>query len=278
MHQPETYGETNSTPREGAALALKKYGHLIQWRKDNQDTVMDIGCGPANVLVDLILPVIEGKFSTIYAVDLSPKMIQFCLEKYSQMEKIKFMVLDILKDDRDFVNKYGQVDHVLSTYALHWMVDQPKGFQNIFNLIKPGGDLFSIHIISSRYFNVLNYMDQNEKWSPYFDNLKQYVPFTQNSDDPERDIKDMLSNIGFVDIFTEVVHQVATKDVEGMLALLKGISAQMDRIPEERQMEYIRDCFEYGVANDFVEVTESGEVNIALDVVILYAKKPEMKK
>lgn len=278
MHQPEIYDLNNKPPREGTAMALRKYSHLIKWRGDNQDTVMDIGCGSGNVLLGLILPVIRGKFSIIYGTDLSEKMIEFCKKQYSGMENMKFIVMDILKDNSDFVNTYGQMDHVFSTYAIHWLPDQPKGFDNIFNLLKPGGDLFSVHLLSSPYFDILKHMDQNEKWSPYFDNLTQFVPFTQDSKQPEEDLRKVLENKGFTDVFTEVFNQeVLLDNYQQLLLFLKGVIGQIDRIPEERQMEYVKDFFRYGLKNGIFECKVSGEAIMSANVVILYAKRPELQ-
>lgn len=55
MHEPEIFERVNKGTRDGATKALKMVGHLIRWTPD--DTILDVGCGPGDVLLDVILPV-----------------------------------------------------------------------------------------------------------------------------------------------------------------------------------------------------------------------------
>lgn len=274
MHEPEIFVDRNKPSTEGSAFALKKHGHLINWSEDNKDTLLDIGCGPGNVLVDVFLPSFQGKFSIIYGTDVSENMIDYARKKYSKMENLQFMTLDIMAEVSDFVDEYGQVDHVLSTYVIQWLPDHPKGYTNIFNLLKPGGDFFSVHLLSSPYYDIFKHMDQNEKWSMYLDNLKGRIPFTHDSSEPENDLKKVLERVGFREIFMDVFNQDAVMDnYDEMIMFMKSILVQIDRIPAEKQMDYAKDFVDYGLASGAMEKRTSGEVAFPMKIVILYARK-----
>lgn len=274
MHRPEIFAKMNKPTREGTAMALEKYGHLIQWGPENQDTLIDIGCGPGNVLMDVILPVFKGKYSLAYGTDLSEKMIEYCNEQYANAEKVKFQVLNI-QEESDFQEKYGQLDHALSSFVMHWLPDQPKGLRNIFKLLKPGGDFFTVHNLSSSVYEILKYMDGNEKWNRYFDNLTQYIPFSQASTQPEEDLRDMMKEAGFVDIMVDVVHQDMVKEsYEDLKTMFTSTMRQLDRIPEELRADYIQEYIDYGFEKDLIKVRPSGEVTFSFNLFIAYGRKP----
>lgn len=278
MHQPEIYEKMDQPAREGIALALNKYGHLIRWREDNQDTVMDVGCGPGKVLIDVIRPLIEGKYSMLYGTDLSKKMIECCKNRYSEVKNLKFLVWDVMKES-DFVMDCGPLDHAISSYVMHWVPDQGRGLRNIFNLLKPGGDFFTTHIHSSVVYNVLGYMETNAKWGHYFDNLSQFIPYSQTSPQPEADLRALMAKAGFVDILVDVVVQDQVMENYAALVLFfSGIIMQVDRVPADRRQEYVREFVDYGISKGLFKVLPSGEVSFYSKVFIAYGRKPESDK
>lgn len=275
MYQPDIYERLNRAVIVETTRVYKEYGHLIKWREDSLDSIMDIGCGPGNVLINVILPNFKGKYAMVYGSDISEKMIEFCNQKYKS-EMLNFLTMDIMEDTEKFVEKYGQLDHVVSSYALHWLSNQPKGIRNIYNLLKPGGDFFSIHIQSSVLYEIMAYMDKNKKWCKYFDKLTECIPFSQNSTQPERDFFEILENNGFTDIMVEIAHQdVVLNDYDDMVAFLGTIVCQVDRIPEDKRREYIKDFLDYGLDNGLITTLPSGEVSYAIQLYISYATKME---
>lgn len=274
MHQPEIFEKMNKPTRDGATLALQKYGHLIEWGSDNQDTIIDIGTGPGNVLMGIILPFFDGKFSKAFGTDVTEEMVGHCKKKYASEKNVEFLVLDILGDD-DFAKKHGEVNHAVSTFVIHWLPDQPKGLRNIFNLLKPGGDFFTVHNHSSSSYEILKYMDKNEKWNKYFDNITQYIPFSQLSEQPEKDLRDMMEAAGFVDVMIDVVYQDMVKDsYDDMKTLISSTLRQIDRVPKELRMEYVTEYIDYGIEKGHFRVRPSGEVTLTFNLFIAYGKKP----
>lgn len=257
-------------------MVLNKYGHLLKWSSDNQDTVMDVGCGPGNVLFNVILPVFQGKYSMAYGTDVSTDMIDFCQRNYAEQENLKFLVLDIEGCCDYFERKYGRLDHIVSTYALHWLTSQPKGFRNIYNLLKPGGDFLSLHIQSSTLYDIMAHMDQHHKWSQYFDHLADCIPLSQNSTRPEQELRDILINNGFEDVMVDVVYQdVVMDNYETMMAFLGGIVCQVERVPKEERMDYIQEFMDYGIGKGLIKTRSSGELSYPIYLYLAYGSKRE---
>lgn len=277
MHEPEIFAKNNKGSLNGTASALDKIGHLIQWKADHSDTVLDIGCGPGNVLMDVVLPRFKGKYKQVYAIDLSEKMIEFANNKYSGVDSnVKFLKLDIVENADELLRECGHVDHVVSSFVIHWIPDQDTALKNIFKVLKPGGDFFTVHCRDSTLFNFYEFMDKNEKWNEYFDNLKAFVPASHTAKQPEQDLRNHLAQCGFSDVFVDFIpYEIKMDNGEAMKVLFSSGLAQIHSIPEDRRREYVDDVFEYGIEHKLLTVHPSGEVSMPFNLFIAYGRKAE---
>lgn len=275
MHEPEIFEKLNKGTRDGTTAALAKFGHLIKWKPDHSDTILDVGCGPGNVLMNIILPEFKGKYSNCYATDLSDKMIDYAGKKYAIREDVKFLKMDIMNVG-GFLAEHGPVDHVVSTFVVHYLPDQNTGLRNIFEILKPGGDFFTVHARDAAIFDFYEHMDQNVKWNKYFDNLKQFIPTSHKSNQPEEELRSQLSRCGFTEVFVDVIPNSITADnTESLKLLFSSGLAQIHNIPEEMRKEYIDDVFDYGVDHKYLTVLPSGEVAFKFNLFVAYGYKPE---
>lgn len=274
MYEPEIFAKHNQVCLEIAALALDKVGNFT-WKPDHSDMIVDVGCGPANILVEVLLPAFKGKFAKCFGTDLSQEMIEFAGKKYGDQKNLQFLQMDIMEVD-EFLGKFGQVDHVVSTFLIHYLPDQETGLKNIFKLLKPGGDLFSVHIFRMGVFATYEHMDQNAKWNKYFDNLKQFVPASQKSKKPVEDFRGQLEVCGFTDVVVEIMEdKIQLPNYNNMIRFIKGVVAQVNKIPEDRRMEYAKDFVDYGLANGCLKTLPTGELYYELKVLMAFAKKSE---
>lgn len=272
MYEPELFAQNNKGTRDATKVALEKYGHLIQWKEGHRDTVLDAGCGPGDVLVDLIMPHYQGNFSKCYGTDISDKMIEYAEKKYLDLPTVKFLQIDVLDVDL-FLKNYGQVDHVISTLLLHWVSDQKKALMNMHSLLTPGGDLFSMHCCNSGYFDVLTVMEGHEKWSKYWDNLSEMVPKSHTAMDPEQELLDLMADCGFTGIFVDTFLYQIKQSADSIKQLFRGAAAQIYKIPEEQRMEYVEDFFECAVQSGFIKLLPNGEATMESKMFIAYGRK-----
>jgi SAM-dependent methyltransferase len=98
------------------------------------DRVLDIGCGPADVLS--YLPPVE-----YYGFDMNPSYIDSARERYG--DRGSFYCRRVSRDAIDDVG--GQFDLVLATSVLHHLDDDEARalFDLAYNALRPGGRLIS---------------------------------------------------------------------------------------------------------------------------------------
>lgn len=272
MYDPEGF-EKFSLSREGTVISLDKFGHLIQWHDDQSDTILDFGCGPGNVLMDVILPKFQGNFSQVYATDISQPMIEYAAKKYAHAQNVAFQTMDIL-DVETFLGQNSPVDHVVSTFALHWVPDQDTALKSIFKLLKPGGDFFTVHMQSSTILELYTVMGQNEKWNKYLDNLQQYIPWSQTAEQPEQELRARLANSGFTDIqVTTFPHAIIMKDTDELKRLANSCHPQINNIPEDKLAEYLEEFAACAAERKLLTSHPSGEISFLLNMFVAYGRK-----
>lgn len=277
MHEPEIFSKFNHGTRDGAEAALGKMGHLIKWKPDHSDTILDIGCGPGNITVDVFLNHFNGKFSKAYGTDISRKMIEFAAEKYSDRKDVQFLQMDICKEEEvdGFLGKHGHLDHVVSSFVVHWMLDQEQGLKNIWKLLKPGGDFLTVHCCYTTLYEIYGFMESSPKWQKYFSNLATYIPPSQTSKQPEKEFHEQLIRCGYTDIALELRPNVVTMNsMEDVKSLMGTVLAQIHNVPEELRKEFIDDVIDFGVKNGVYKVMDDGKVSFVFDLFIAHMKKP----
>lgn len=125
MNDGQLYSNYNQSQRLDAQLILDEFSSEFEWRNDGFDSLLDVGCGPGDVLVDLILPRLPEK-SKVIGVDISMKMIE-CAKKY-ECNSIKFHRLDIaaeFEECRKILKAEVELfDNITSFYCQHWIQDQ----------------------------------------------------------------------------------------------------------------------------------------------------------
>lgn len=82
--------------------------------------------------------------------------------------------------------------------------------ENLYKMLKPGGDMLLSFLASNPVFNIYEKMSQNLKWKPYMKYMKQYLSPFHNSKNPEEDMEKILSEIGFVSRFCRVQERTFT--------------------------------------------------------------------
>lgn len=124
MADPQLYYEAHELQRKDAEDIIDEYFPRIQWRTDGLDTLIDVGSGPGDVLMDLIYPRMPSNFQRIVCSDIKQSMVEFATSKYQHLEKIDFKVLDIETHSDLSSDLKGQFDHVTSFYCLIVVQDQ----------------------------------------------------------------------------------------------------------------------------------------------------------
>lgn len=123
MNQASLYHRASAVQRRDSKQIFQEYMKVMQWRADGRDTLIDIGSGSGNVLMEFIYPMLPAQFDAVLATDISERMIDFARKNYGDFERSHFEVLDITCPQLP-QQLYGQFDHVTSFYCLHWVQNQ----------------------------------------------------------------------------------------------------------------------------------------------------------
>ena len=87
------YSEHRSMQTHDTELLLSSVVQKMDWTQQEEDVVMDIGCGPGSSSRKMLLPSFP-KVKKLIAVDVLPDMIEFA-KKNNACDKIEYHVANI---------------------------------------------------------------------------------------------------------------------------------------------------------------------------------------
>ncbi|GAB0100279.1 hypothetical protein DMENIID0001_162920 [Sergentomyia squamirostris] len=214
----------------------------IQWRPDGKDTLLDIGSGPANSLRMSFYPRLPKSFERFVCSDISPPMVDLQKQEFRGYDKVSSVILDISADiSDDLAGKLGTFDHITSFSCLHWISDQQKAMDNIFKLLKPGGDAF-LSIVADSPINdaILEVCDQPQ-WKEFFESTKDfYIHPYFTLDEAKAKGLGFMKKAGFVDLKAELREEwFDFKDDDEKENFLRGFPNIFSKEATEEEEEMI---------------------------------------
>ena len=103
-------------------------------------TVLDFGCGPGFFTIEIAK--IVGNSGQVYAVDLQEGMLRI-LEKKIRNSEIQHIVT-LHQNDANSIGISEKVDFVLVFYVLHELPDQDRFFEELSDIVNPGGQVLIV--------------------------------------------------------------------------------------------------------------------------------------
>ncbi|XP_065222819.1 juvenile hormone acid O-methyltransferase-like isoform X2 [Planococcus citri] len=186
MNEAVVYHENHDMQKTAVRSTLFRHLPEMQLDKKKNLKILDMGCGPGDLTLELLnlIPNTEK----MVGIDKSDAMIDFANTHYQcKDERLHFKKEDIYCVD----TKYSQFDAVFSFFVLQW-VNQRKAVTNIYNVLKPGGQVLLLFISDSPNYELISQLALTRKWSPY---LKDYSPKRFNDETP--DIAIIMEQLGF---------------------------------------------------------------------------------
>lgn len=139
MNDGKLYANYNQSQRFDAKCALDEFSHYFNWCNDGSDKLLDIGCGPGDVLNDFVVPKVPENFEKIVGVDISNDMVNYA-RRSLKLKSVEFHRLDIADDlgkcQKVFGGKDVQFDNITSFYCQHWIQDQRSKLLQDFLTVK----------------------------------------------------------------------------------------------------------------------------------------------
>lgn len=203
MHNAVLYRGANEMQRHDAKETIDEFWPKIQWREDGWDSIIDIGCGSADVLWDYILPTLPGTFQRLVGVDASEEMVEFARKQYSD-PRVKFKKLQIGLNIKLQPFRYEPFDHITSFYCLNWVEDQKCAIRNMYQLLKPGGDLLVGFLAKNPIYDIYKEMSSKNEWAKHMTDVDHFISPYHYSENPADDFRKLLSSNGFTENWVEV--------------------------------------------------------------------------
>nr|XP_054753327.1 juvenile hormone acid O-methyltransferase-like [Lytechinus pictus] len=211
---------------------------------DENDDVLDVGCGPGR-LCKMLSPLVKS----VTGLDISPGMIEFAKMENSE-PNIRFFQEDAQTFGPLLTDWRGSFNKILSMTALHWCFDKENVLRNVFQCLKPGG-LFLLdfethwhmHGEWSRYGESCEvWLQKHHRWGKYQENCV-YLLFPMESTDT---FLDLMRSIGFSIKKSEVKESpwVQWKEHE-IKRQLRTFFYPMKYIPVEHQNDFIDDVYKW---------------------------------
>ncbi|XP_044254916.1 juvenile hormone acid O-methyltransferase-like [Tribolium madens] len=237
MNKASMYSKYSGLQKNDASFVIDNYLRLIKWKTNAN--ILDIGSGDGNVIFELLLPKIPKDFGKFIGIDISEEMVRFAKNQCDD-PKIDFLQMDISSEISPEFHEY--FDHIFSFYCLHWVVEQRQAMKNMFDMLKPGGEMLLTFLASNPIYDIYEGMAKSNKWGPYMNNLKKYISPYHHSDDPETELENLLKKEGFITHLCRVENRLYT--FPNFSVLSKSVSAVnpfIKTLPENEIDTYIED-------------------------------------
>src|SRR5437016_4855397 len=148
MHDPERYEDNKSAAKRDADEYVPELIKTMKWTREKEE-ILDYGCGAGSVTCKYFLPMAIQYNSSITAIDISDKMIEYA-NKFNAHPRIQYSCGTIMSED--FPLKDKQFDKIFSVYVFHFIKDYRKAFQNFYQILKPGGQFGLTAVTISKCF------------------------------------------------------------------------------------------------------------------------------
>ncbi|XP_005179568.1 juvenile hormone acid O-methyltransferase-like [Musca domestica] len=243
MNHPDWYDKANAAQRHDSSEIFREYYKQFQWRYDGRDSLIDVGSGSGDVLMDFVYPCVPWNFQRLVCSDINSIMVDYAKRKYGQLAKVEFKVLDIGTCKELPKDLKHQFDHVTSFYTLMWVQNHRQCLKNIYNLLRrEGGDCLLVFLASNPIYDAYMMTSRINKWSKYMFDVESKISPLQYVENPDQKFAEIMSEVGFSQFEVKLLHKNFEYDnFEVYRANMRAVNPFIDRIPATMHDEYMDD-------------------------------------
>ncbi|XP_055538002.1 juvenile hormone acid O-methyltransferase [Wyeomyia smithii] len=278
MNKPNLYLRSNGLQRRDAEEIMNKYGQQLQWKGDAKESLLDIGCGSGDVLIDFVIPAMPRADAQILGTDVSEHMVRFARKAHSSRKNVFFDTLDIGAEINYFLDKWGQFDHITSFYCLHWVRYQNLAFSNIFSLLKTGGDCLLAFLARNPIFDIYGQLSRSSKWTKYLTDVDKYISPYQYCENPAAEIGEILSSVGFSEYKIQITDKIYVYEgIESLKKAVQAVNPFSERMTRNLQEDFLNDYIGVvqgmSLSQDYCENGNDYKFITPYKLVVVYAVK-----
>ncbi|XP_055953180.1 juvenile hormone acid O-methyltransferase-like [Argiope bruennichi] len=237
--RPQDYTQWHS-PLETVRDFFNGILTTLDWNKSNgNDIIMDIGCGPGGTTRDIILPFFS-EVQKIIALDVTPGMINIAKKKNAH-PRIEYIVADI--SEWNTVECWEEkIAKIVSIHCFQWVKYQEKAFQNAYRLLKPGGEAAFFFAMEASFFDVIERLQNNPKWSQYLKDRDNRIPDSHYRKCGASYFQKLLEGFGFEILYCKEEEKIdACSSDETIKNFCSSLCVLEPYIPEEHKEDFKND-------------------------------------
>lgn len=213
-----TYDETSAPQQSWASEVLGRLESIAP-----EATVLDVGCGTGRVTEELLALVPEGR---VLALDASEDMVKLAQRRLG--ERVEVWCQDVLD-----LSLEQPVDVIVSTAALHWVLDHDRLWRRLAEALRPGG---ALEVQCGGAGNIRRVRDVIETVaSEIAPELLDFSPWTFAS---PQETEPRLEQAGFGDIRCWLTERPTYPQDVNAFVPTSILAAHLARLPEEKRAPF----------------------------------------
>lgn len=253
--QVKSYNQKPSNHHEEVA-AIIEGGFFL-----NSNQVLDIGCGDGKLTACFASQLPEVHF---IGCDVSPTMIEYATHHYTASN------LEFIVKNAEELNLGNQFDRVISFSCLHWIKNQKKAIEQIFQVLRPGGKILLIATPNSSnndFKAICRDIIFSLRWAFYFLTFQSTHSFHT-----EREYKNILTAAGFeINQMETKQAEMVFKNREELEPFLRAILTPLQHLDPAYHSAFLED-FYFGLAK-LGRIDPDGLIHIFFDQIEIQAQK-----
>uniref|UniRef100_A0A1B6D3P8 Methyltransferase type 12 domain-containing protein n=1 Tax=Clastoptera arizonana TaxID=38151 RepID=A0A1B6D3P8_9HEMI len=274
---PDFYKKANLFTTVNTKDVLEKFQKFIKFQEDEMNLILDVGSGCGSVTSNILIPAISPHNFKLIGIDINSTSVDFA-NTHVKDARASFRVLDITEKDKNNFKKIFSEDElnpgfdvVYSFSVLNWAGDIEQVLNNLYSLLKPGGQILLWFMGYSDLTGIWRSVKENQKWNTYLKMEPDCQFIFHDSSDVIMDCSKIVSSAGFQDIIVDCNRMPVVTDWNyNWRNPMEMIAPWRDKIPEHLQKEYFDDIY-----NGFKE-RENDPDNLQFDRIVIIATKPHL--
>ncbi|GFS43531.1 hypothetical protein NPIL_170091 [Nephila pilipes] len=210
----------------------------------SDDVVMDVGCGPEMYCCKAVLEVFP-QVKSLIAVDSEQR-----LQNAERTDIIMPFIGNI--QERDSLEYYeGKISKVFSMNVVHEIKDKELAFQNVYRLLKCGGEAAFSFCVESKGNKFIKAMLEVPKYKKLFQDSfdENFYP----NECRKQYYKEMLERVGFHDVRANEERKTLPYSTdEQCKEVLSKTLKKYFKVPREKEDEFIDEAFQIYVKIDSI--------------------------
>ncbi|XP_022902602.2 juvenile hormone acid O-methyltransferase-like [Onthophagus taurus] len=274
LFSSKLYADNNLSAVDHARSFLENYKDFFHWA--NSEDILEVGCSNGRITKEILYPFVKKHLNCLIGADICPEAIQIANETNNLMN-LSFETMDIT--DLDLCYKYKErFNHIFALYLFHVVERSDLWSTNVFQMLKPNGQLFFSVIANEDNFAnkclSAQQSDNTKPWYKYIKDLRLY--FVDYGPTPKETITNILEGAGFIidkiDLYHDALLHYPNTDV--MRSTFLSTNPFYSHIPDELKAPYFEDYVNKLL--DYVTY-ENGMYTIKFDVLTVLATKYDSK-